>query len=177
MAHPDCTTEQCPVQINYFARHTAIVDGYRKTFLLFSASWFKPHRDRHLRKTRLFLLFAHVTYHHKNHFTDWYPPKWVSSFCLSLNRFSIPVWLSLWLSCICVIIDRYFCKLAPRPDESWWSAFSVPDLKTRLGSRMKNSYRLILAGTRECWLGCYRSPWHHWDWVSLAFKNGYLHTC
>ena len=47
MAHPDCTTsEQHPVRINFFARHTAIVDGCRKTYLLFSASWFKPHRDK-----------------------------------------------------------------------------------------------------------------------------------
>ena len=47
MAHPDCTTsEQRPVRINFFARHTAIMDGCRKTFLLFSASWFKPHRDK-----------------------------------------------------------------------------------------------------------------------------------
>lgn len=44
MAHPSSTaSEQRPVRINC-ARYTPIVDGCRKTLLLFSA-WFKP-RDK-----------------------------------------------------------------------------------------------------------------------------------
>lgn len=41
-----CQHEDRPTRINYFAKHSVLVDGTQKTHLLFSASWFKRHPNK-----------------------------------------------------------------------------------------------------------------------------------
>ncbi len=37
--------EERPCQVHFYARHAPCINGSSVTFLLFYATWFKPHRD------------------------------------------------------------------------------------------------------------------------------------
>ena len=117
MAHPSSTaSEQRPVRINC-ARYTPIVDGCRKTLLLFSA-WFKPRDKDILGKPvsvgvwyfwnfwcRLFSFFCPCNLSQNEPFhwcmIAWYPPKWVSCLLIVL----IPVWF--YSGCHVLIFCNY----------------------------------------------------------------------
>ena len=46
MVVTNSSSEERPARINYFAKHTASINNVQHTFLLFRASWYKPHRDK-----------------------------------------------------------------------------------------------------------------------------------
>ena len=46
MAIQNPSNEERPARVDYFAKHNAIVQGILHTFLLFHASWFKPHKSK-----------------------------------------------------------------------------------------------------------------------------------
>ena len=46
MAMRNPVTAERPAQVNYFARHTVTIANTQHTFLLFRASWYKPHRNK-----------------------------------------------------------------------------------------------------------------------------------
>lgn len=46
MAVQNPLTAERPAKVNYFARHTVTIANTQHTFLLFRASWYKPHRNK-----------------------------------------------------------------------------------------------------------------------------------